>query len=150
RHRDRLRSARRARGRHRQQQRALAGDNREHPLTMTTLLRSKLIPALCGAILLLHAQLAAAPLVQRGPSWTGKSQYVQGEVLVKFKGAAVAQGASVEARGHVLLANLGHGGWTHVKLAADQSVVDALAAYQSDPSVEAVQPNYIYRATAAP
>jgi subtilisin family serine protease len=119
---------------------------------MKTLLHSNFIAALVGAALMLYAQVSAAPFAQ--PDWAAgaTSQYVSGEVLVKFKSAAIAQErtASVAALGHTILAHLEQPGWTHVKLAADQSVTDALVAYQNDPNVEYVQPNYIYHATAAP
>jgi len=119
---------------------------------MKTLIQSKFIAALVGAALMLYAQVSAAPFAQ--PNWAAAatSQYVPGEVLVKFKSAAIAQErtASVEALGHTVLAHIERLGWTHVKLAAGQSVTDALAAYRDDPNVEYAQPNYIYHAAAVP
>jgi subtilisin family serine protease len=119
---------------------------------MKTLLHSNFIAALVGAASMLYAQISAAPFAQ--PNWAAAatSRYVPGEVLVKFKPAAIAQErtASVAALGHTVLTHMERLGWMHVKLAADQSVTEALAVYRKDPNVEAVQPNYIYRAAAVP
>ena len=119
---------------------------------MKTLFQSNFIAALVGAALMLYAQVSAAPFAQ--PNWAAAamSQYVPGEVLVKFKPAAVAlvRTASVTTLGHTVLTHMERPGWTHVKLAAGQSVTEALAAYRDDPNVEAVQPNYIYRAARMP
>src|SRR5882762_7027364 len=119
---------------------------------MKTLLHSNFVAALFGAALMLYAQVSGAPFSQ--PNWAAgvTSHYVPGEVLVKFKPAAVAlvRTASVAALGHTVLTHMERPGWTHVKLAAGQSVTEALAAYRDDPNVEAVQPNYIYRAAVAP
>ena len=75
-----------------------------------------------------------------------------GEVLVKFKPKATAQIrlATVASQGHSVLVNLNQPGWVHLKVGAGQTVNQALSAYQNDPNVEYVQPNYIYRFTAAP
>src|SRR6266571_2127446 len=119
---------------------------------MKTLLRSNFIAALVGAASMLYAQVSAAPFAQ--PNWAAAatSQYVPGEVLVKFKSAAIAQerAATVAALGHTVLTHMERPGWTHVKLAAGQSVTEALVAYQNDPNVDSVQPNYIYHAAAVP
>jgi len=119
---------------------------------MKTLLNSNLIATLFGAAFALYPMVSAAPFAQ--PSLAGgvTSQYVPGEVLVKFKPSAIAQmrAASIAAQGHAILAHLEQPGWTQVKLAADHSVAEALVVYQNDPNVEAVQPNYIYHAAAVP
>src|SRR5882762_9498239 len=109
---------------------------------MKTLIQSKFIAALVGAALMLYAQVSAAPFAQLNWAAAATSQYVPGEVLAKFKSAAIAQErtASVAALGHTVLTHIERLGWTHVKL----------VAYQNDPNVEAVQPNYIYRAAAVP
>src|SRR6267143_419402 len=102
---------------------------------MKALLRSNFIAALVGVALTLYAQVSAAPFAQ-----------------LNFSGAAAAQQrtASIAALGHTIVAHLEQPDWTHVKLAAGQSVTEALVAYQNDPNVEAVQPNYIYHAAAVP
>src|SRR2546426_416655 len=119
---------------------------------MKTPSRSLTIAALVGVVLTLYAQVSAAPLVSPALTGWATSQYVPGEVLVKFKAAAVAlvRTASVATLGHTVLTHMERAGWTHVKLAAGQSVTEALAAYRDDPNVEAVQPNYIYHAAAVP
>jgi subtilisin family serine protease len=119
---------------------------------MKTLLHSNIIAALVGAALMLYAEVSSAPFAQPNLAGAATSQYVPGEVLVKFKLAAVAQerAASVAALGHTILAHLEQPGWIHVKLAADQSVTEALVAYQNDANVEYAQPNYIYHAAAVP
>jgi len=119
---------------------------------MKTLLHSNFTVALVGAALTLYPLVSAAPFAR--PDWAGAapSQYVPGEVLVKFKPSVIAQErtASIAALGHTVLAQLEQPGWTQVKLAADQSVTEALVAYQNDPNVDTVQPNYIYHAAAVP
>lgn len=79
------------------------------------------------------------------------SNHVPGEVIVKFKPTVAARerAASVGAKSSTIKADLKHD-WVQVRLAADQAVEMALAAYRSDPKVEHVQPNYIYHATAVP
>jgi len=119
---------------------------------MKTPSRSTIMAALFGAVLALYAQIAAAPSALPGLSSWGKSQYVPGEVLVKFTSSAIAQerAASVAAQGHAFLADLDQSGLVHIKLAAGQTMETALAAYRHDPNVEYAQPNYIYHASAMP
>src|SRR5260221_335445 len=121
-------------------------------LPMKTPSRSTIMAALFGAVLALYAQIAAAPSALPGLSSWGKSQYVPGEVLVKFTSSAIAQerAASVAAQGHAFLADLDQSGLVHIKLAAGQTMETALAAYWHDPNVEYAQPNYIYHASAMP
>jgi thermitase len=119
---------------------------------MRTRLHSNVIAALIGVAVALYAQVAAAPVLAPAPTGWAKSQYVSGEVLVKFKPSVLAQQrkASIAAQGHTFLTDLDQSGLAHVKLAAGQTVETALAAYQNDPSVEYAQPNYIYHASLAP
>ena len=119
---------------------------------MKTRSRSNFIAALVGIVLALYAQVAAAPFTLPNLAGAAASQYVPGEVLVKFKPTASAQvrAATMAARGHTVLANLNQPGWVQIKLGAGQTVETGLAAYRNDPNVEYVQPNYIYRATAVP
>jgi len=83
---------------------------------------------------------------------SGNAHYVPGEVLVKFKPAVASQerSATVAAQGHSVLAHLNQPGWAKVKIGTGQTVEAALTAYQDDPNVESVQPNYIYHTTQAP
>src|SRR2546427_1085206 len=110
------------------------------------------IAALVGVVLTLYAQVSAAPLVSPALTGWATSHYIPGEVLVKFKHAALAQErtATVAALGHTVLAHLEQRGWTHVRLGSGQSVTEALVAYQNDPNVDTVQPNYIYHAAKFP
>src|SRR6266850_6213200 len=119
---------------------------------MKTPSRSTAVVALIGAALMLYAQVSAAPFALPNLAGAAASQYVPGEVLVKFKPSAIAQErkTTVAARGHTVLAHLEQPGWTHVKLGAGQTVETALTAYRNDPNVETVQPNYIYHAAAVP
>jgi subtilisin family serine protease len=119
---------------------------------MRTPSRSLPVAALVCAALALYAQVAAAPLAPRTLPGTAASQYVPGEVLVKFRPTAGTQGriVSAAARGHAVLANLDLPGWAQVRVGVGQTVEAALSSYRDDPGVETVQPNYIYRAAAAP
>ena len=119
---------------------------------MKTPLCSMALAALVGAALTLYAQVAAAPFAPPALAGTAASQYVPGEVLVKFKPTASTQArmAAMAARGHSVVVNLNQPGWAQVKVRAGQTMETALAAYRNDANVEYVQPNYIYRAAAAP
>jgi subtilisin family serine protease len=119
---------------------------------MKTLVRSNFIAVLGGIALTLYPQVSAAPFVQPNFSGVAESSYVPGEVLVKFKPAAIAQErtATVTALGHAVLVHLEEPSWVHVKLGIGQSVTEALVVYQNDPNVEYAQPNYIYRGAAVP
>ncbi len=80
------------------------------------------------------------------------AEYMPGELLVKFKARATAQDrqAIVASHQHSILADLTQPHWAHVKLGAGQTVEETVAAYRNDPSVEYVQPNYIYHIAAVP
>src|SRR5882762_6767775 len=113
---------------------------------MKTPSRSFAIAAFVGALLALYAQVSAAPFALPNLAVAPASQYVPGEVLVKFKLSAIAQErtANVAALGHTVLAHLEQPGWMHFKLGAGQTVETALTAYRNNPNVEYAQPNYIY------
>ena len=114
-----------------------------------TLLCTIFIVVLTGAVLTRSNSISADLPTQFHPA---AAKYVPGEVLVKFKPKATAQIrlATVASQGHSVLVNLNQPGWVHLKVGAGQTVNQALSAYQNDPNVEYVQPNYIYRFTAAP
>lgn len=108
------------------------------------------IVALFAPVLLLLGDVSAVVSASRTTDPT--PSYVEGEVLVKFRSpatAAVARSA-VAVRGHTVVASAMQSSWAQVKIADTQSVPEALAAYRSDPGVEYVQPNYVYRADALP
>jgi subtilisin family serine protease len=119
---------------------------------MKARLRSITIAALFGVVLALIDQVAAVPAAPSISMAVTAGSYVAGEVLVKFKPLYSAQHrqSAVAIHGHAVLADLNQPGWVQVKIAAGQTMAQALAAYQNDPDVETVQPNYIYRATAVP
>jgi subtilisin family serine protease len=119
---------------------------------MRTPSRSLPVAALVCAALTLYAQVAAAPIAPRTFPGAAASQYVPGEVLVKFRPTAGTQGrmASAVDRGHAVLANLNLPGWAQIRVGVGETVETALSSYRDDPGVEYVQPNYIYRAAAAP
>lgn len=90
-----------------------------------------------------------------GAAWTPATgnQYVQGEMLVKFKpGVAAAMRTQIAhnygAQSVQTLANLPS--IVVAKLTPGQSVEQAVSAYANDPNVEYAQPNYIYHALATP
>jgi len=114
-----------------------------------TLLCTIFIVVLTGVVLAFSNSISAELSAQFNPT---AAKYVPGEVLVKFKPKATAQIrlATVASQGHSVLANLNQPGWVHLKVGAGQTVKGALAAYQNDPSIEYVQPNYIYHLAAVP
>jgi len=119
---------------------------------MKALLRLLTTAALAGAVLTLLNQVAAVSFAPTAETAAVAGSHVADEVLVKFKPVFAAQSrtAIVAARGHAVLANLNRPGWVRVRFGAPQTMAQALAAYWNDPDVEYAQPNYIYRATAAP
>ncbi len=115
--------------------------------------RSIAVATILGAFMTTPLRVVAGP---PAPPTTANSsastQYVPGEVLVKFKPTTTVQSsqATIASRGHTVLARLSQPGWEHVKVGAGQTVDESLAAYSNDPSVEYAQPNYIYHIAAAP
>ena len=76
--------------------------------------------------------------------------YVDGELLVRFKAQAAAPRTSIAVRGHAVVSAASGSDWVHVRIPPSESVAHALASYRSDPTVESVQPNYVYRAHTLP
>lgn len=115
-------------------------------MKMKSMLQLSVSAALIGTLFMLSGGVFAAPLLS-----SKASQFVPGEVLVKFKPAVSAQArkAAVAALGGIVQTSLKNDA-LHVKLNADQTVAAAVATYSSDPNVEYAQPNYIYHTTAAP
>ncbi|MCA1830036.1 MAG: S8 family serine peptidase, partial [Actinobacteria bacterium] len=70
------------------------------------------------------------------------------EVLVRFRHGA-SQGSALRAI-HAMSSTALRQGWTRVKIASDESVDAAIARLSSDPSVESVQPNYVYKVSELP
>lgn len=104
----------------------------------------KLLHAVVAFLLSVVWSGAFAALMKQG-------DYVEGEVLVKFKpGISQQTGiAKIAAFGDTFNANIAKG-LAHVKLNAGKSVEQTIADYANDPTVEYAQPNYIYHITLAP
>ena len=120
---------------------------------MSTLRRLLAVGAVFVAsfVLVEHAgTVLSAPRPRATPAPAPES-FVKDQVLVKFRPIQSEHRLSaVAVRGHTVLADLDRSGWTRINTRAGQTVAEALASYQGDPSVEAVQPNYVYRALLAP
>ena len=106
------------------------------------------LAALVGALLMVGGDVghlaAGRPVVAQSAG----AAYMEGEVLVRFKPALPR--TAVAVRGHSVLPSPSAADWVHVRIAPSESVAHALASYRSDPTVQSVQPNYIYRARALP
>lgn len=76
-------------------------------------------------------------------------RYVEGELLVKFKGGPRGPAAAVarDRMKHELKHNFDFIGWQHIRLPRGMSVDQALARYKQLPGVLAAEPNYIAQAT---
>lgn len=114
-----------------------------------------MLVALAAGILLVVAQgLSAAAAYGQMITNNGAPQsYVSDELLVKFRPGVSAQfqQQSISSLGAQTIRALNQSsGWMHLKLLPGLSVDQALAAYQNDPNVESVQPNFIYHIAAAP
>lgn len=74
------------------------------------------------------------------------------ELLVRFKPnvRAQAQIGSFARTRLQKIRSLRRSGWVRVELPVGVAVTQAMSRFAGDPNVEAVQPNYIYRLTAAP
>ena len=87
-----------------------------------------------GIVLVSGLTFSAPGMNPSGDTPPRHSEFVPGEVLVKFKPSQSA---------------LRQTGWVQVKARENESVAQAVAAYRNDPNVEYAQPNYIYRIGAA-
>lgn len=115
-------------------------------------MKTKFMKSFLSIAALLALQLTNSGLSLAASEMTFKSgEYVEGEVLVKFKPDISQQAgvAKISAYGDSLNMHLDKG-LTHVKLSAGKSVAQTIADYANDPSVQYAQPNYIYHVTAVP
>jgi subtilisin family serine protease len=88
----------------------------------------------------------ALALVWQGSPALGQApRYVEGELLVKFKGGARGEAARrvKSAHRHTVKRDFEHVGWQHVQLPLGLTVEETVARYQNDPDVLAVEPNYV-------
>jgi subtilisin family serine protease len=108
------------------------------------------VVALLVAALCLHQNAVNVPSNAQEKFTT--ESYVPGELLLKLKDGSAGQpvaslheslGASVENEFPEI-------GWQHIKLPDGMAVADAIQIYRSAPTVEIVQPNYIYTLYATP
>lgn len=78
--------------------------------------------------------------------------YARDELLVKFKRHATsgARNRIASVSQSIEMGRVGKSGYTRIKIIGKKSLAAAMAAYAQDDTVESVQPNFIYRASAAP
>lgn len=79
----------------------------------------------------------------REPVAANRPPYVEGDLLVKFRGGPRSE-AAARAKStfkHTVKRDFEHIGWQHIQLAPGMSVEKALARYQQDPDVLAAEPN---------
>ncbi|TPW10434.1 MAG: peptidase S8 and S53 subtilisin kexin sedolisin, partial [Halothiobacillaceae bacterium] len=111
------------------------------------------LSVVAGSAILASQAIFAVP-----PNTTGKAlpEYVEGEVLVKYRdatsGAALARSNRPvhESMALETLEEVSDQRLFRVKGKGKESVAELIAKLQSRPEVESVQPNYIYRATGVP
>src|SRR5262245_19000279 len=103
-------------------------------------------PRLAGATFLCIVVWLIATQAQQPRS----GRFVPGETIVRFQPAATRRQRNniLAARGARLIRRFNALDLHHVRLAAGQSVDEALTAFRSDPGVVLVQPNYIRKTTA--
>lgn len=73
-------------------------------------------------------------------------RYVEGELLVKFRGGPRGEAAAQAQRAfqHEVKRHFDQVGWQHIQLPPGQTVADALGRYQQHAAVLAVEPNYLH------
>ncbi len=86
-------------------------------------------------------------IAQNGKEFKRSKNYVQGELILKFKKSIcntrvlnIIQSAGSEKIGKIKEDNL-----VCIKLEKGKSVEEAISEFKNDPSIEYVQPNYIYK-----
>ena len=81
-----------------------------------------------------------------------KKDFVEGELLVKFKdGAASAASYDINSRiGSSVIEEFSDLGWQRVKLPPNLSVYQAASLYKENREIESVQPNFYYHLLATP
>jgi len=111
--------------------------------------KSRSLEGLSGSRTSVHTSPAGT---QVQTSSQDRSAYVEGEVLIKYRptvGVATRQDLMARLRLQELH-TIGGLRVMHAKLPPGQSVEQAMQAFAQDPAIEYVQPNYIYKAMAAP
>jgi len=84
-------------------------------------------------------------LAQPEPAGPKAPRYVEGELLVKFKGGpkGEAAGRVKNALKHTVKRDFDAIGWQHIQLPPGLTVEEVPARYKNDPDVLAVEPNYL-------
>lgn len=112
----------------------------------------RVIIFLIFALLLIGGQSRAVVEKTSAGAAMPDGNFMPGELLVKYRTeaakAGLAQlnailGATVQTDFEVLR-------WQHIRLPETLKMDDAMSAYKSDPNVELVQPNFIYRINVTP
>lgn len=90
-------------------------------------------------------------VVETGRAGEQPQTYVPGELLVKYRDAGKSSVESLTNQlGGEIKTEFPSLRWQHVKLPDGLAVADAMSIYKQDPSVEVVQPNFIYRINVTP
>ncbi|MDY6933459.1 MAG: S8 family serine peptidase, partial [Spirochaetota bacterium] len=106
-----------------------------------------LIPVISSLIL-----IGASPIKFNKSRSKIARQYIEGEILIKFKKKIPQQNQinTIRRYGCETLKTITKNSISHVKLERGTSVEDAIDIFNNDPSVEYAQPNYIYTISAVP
>ena len=123
--------------------------------TLHTALVMSVKIAVLAFVLAAFTTHAAGPGPERGPSAEKpkktKPKYVEGELLVKFKGEVSDVRAEVvhaKVKARKLRQYKSVKGLQHVKLPKGLTVEEAVAEYKKNPNVAYAEPNYLYYAQA--
>ncbi len=124
-----------------------------HYLHTTLVMTAKI--AVLAVVFAAFTTQAAGPGPKGGPSAEKlkKPNYVEGELLVKFKrevGDARAEAVHGKFNARKLRQYKSVRGLQHVKLPKGLTVEEAVAAYKKDPNIAYAEPNYLYYAQAIP
>jgi subtilisin family serine protease len=81
-----------------------------------------------------------------------KSNFVTGEILVKYKStmSSFDQSVAIEREGGVRIGKQMKKGWNRVRLKKTLNIQEAIKEFKQDPDVLHAQPNYIYHALTTP
>lgn len=98
-----------------------------------------------GAILFVAAGAAAVAPPPAPIAAAPARSYVPGELIVRLRArASETRAATLRRLRAAADSKLGDTGYTRVKLEDGEDIAQAIARYQNDPAIEAVQPNYRY------
>lgn len=112
-------------------------------------LHRTILTAATAAILMLCASFSAAQPTGANFRSALIPHYKQGELIVRFKDPAKAA-KSISLHKATTLGPFRRFQFNHIRLPADTTVQEALAAYRSDPNVLYAEPNYLVRKSSIP